>query len=170
RAPSQLAICTAACPTLPLTPITSTVSSLFGIPARRKPSIAVTKGTPIPAASSHDRFFGFSTTASTSTARCVAWVPSRRIPRSPEEPNTSRPIEPAGPSRKYRVGHQAGGGFDVGRIHRRRPDFDQNLVRGPRQRTPLDSWCERSRIVGLRRQTHAARLDGNRRPVWFFGG
>src|SRR5229473_2008194 len=68
------------------------------VPARRKPSIAVTKGTPIPAASSQDRLFGFSTTASASTARCVAWVPSRRMPRSPDEPNTSRPIQSAGPS------------------------------------------------------------------------
>ena len=98
RAPCQLAICTAAWPTLPLTPITSTVSPGFGMPARRSPSIAVTKGTPIPAASSHEMFLGFSTTASVSTTRCVAWVPSRRIPRSPEEPNTSRPIQSVGPS------------------------------------------------------------------------
>ena len=30
--------------------------------------------------------------------RCVAWVPSRRMPRSPDEPNTSRPTQSAGPS------------------------------------------------------------------------
>src|ERR1700752_2796192 len=52
RAPCQVAICTAAWPTLPLTPITNTVSPVFGMPARRRPSIAVTKGTPMPAPAS----------------------------------------------------------------------------------------------------------------------
>src|SRR6266702_4798728 len=69
HAPCQVAICTAAWPTLPLTPNTRTVSPLFGTPARRKPSIAVTKGTPMPAASSQDTAFGFSTTASASMTR-----------------------------------------------------------------------------------------------------
>ena len=140
RAPCQVAICTAAWPTLPLTPMTSTVSPGFGMPARRKPSIAVTKGTPMPAASSQEMLFGFSTTASASTARCVAWVPSRRMPRSPEEPNTSRPIAAgravdhhagivaARRARKHRIGHQPGRGLDVGRIDRGGLDLDQHLV------------------------------------------
>ena len=76
-------------------------------------------------------------------------------------------IVAAGGARKYRVSHQAGGGLDVGWIDRRRLDLDQQLVRGPRQRTPLDRGRERSRIISLRRQAHAARLDGNRRTVRF---
>jgi hypothetical protein len=75
RAPCQLAICAAACPTLPLTPMTSTVSPALGMPARRKPSMAVTKGTPMPAASSNEMLAGFSTAALASITGCVAWVP-----------------------------------------------------------------------------------------------
>src|SRR5262245_25330170 len=51
RAPRQVAIWVAACPTLPLTPMMSTVSPRFGMPERRKPSMAATNGTPMPAAS-----------------------------------------------------------------------------------------------------------------------
>ena len=76
----------------------STVSPGFGMPVRRKPSIAVTNGTPIPAVCFPGQISGFSTSASASTARWVAWVPLRRMPRSPDEPNTSRPIQSAGPS------------------------------------------------------------------------
>jgi hypothetical protein len=49
-------------------------------------------------------------------------------------------------------------------------DYAGIVIDGPRQWTPLDHGCERSRIVSLREQTHAARLDGNRRIINFFGG
>ena len=171
RAPCQVAICVAACPTLPLTPITSTVSPALGMPARRKPSIAVTKGTPMPAASSHEMLSGFSTTASASTTRCVAWVPSRRMPRSPDEPNTSRPIQPcravdhdarivaARRAREYGIGHQPGRGLHVGRIDGRGLELDQQIIFAARQRVRLDHGRDRRGIGGLRRQADAARLD-----------
>ena len=72
----------------------------------------------------------------------------------------------AGRARKHRVGHQTGGGLDVGRIDGRRLELDQHLVRGPRQPVPLDCERERSRIVNPVRQPHAARLNGNRRIIW----
>jgi len=74
-----------------------------------------------------------------------------------------------GRARKYGVSHQAGRGLDVGRIHGRRRDFDQHLVRGPRQRAPLDRRRQRCRIVSLRQQAQAARLDHNRLTMVFFG-
>ena len=56
------------------------------------------RGTPMPAASGMEMPAGFVRQASASTTRCVACVPSRRMPRSPEVPNTSRPMSSRGPS------------------------------------------------------------------------
>jgi hypothetical protein len=39
---------------------------------------------------------------------------------------------------KYRIGHQPGRGLDVGRIDRRGPDLDQQVVVAARQRVGLD--------------------------------
>ena len=72
----------------------------------------------------------------------------------------------AGRARKHRVSHQAGRRLDVGRIDGRRPPLDHQFMRGPRQRTPLDRRCERSRVVSLRGEPHAARLDRDRSVSW----
>ena len=77
-------------------------------------------------------------------------------------------IVPARRARKYRVGHRAGSGFDIGRIDGRRLEFDQHLVGRARQRTPLDPRREQGRGVGLGREAHAARLDRKRPTVWLF--
>jgi hypothetical protein len=128
-----------------LTPITSTVSPCFGMPARRKPSIAVTKGTPIPAASSHDRIFrllhhGIGLDGQMRGVGAVA--PDPEIARRAEHlaaDGAGRAVDhdpgvvAAGRARKYRVGHQAGRGLDVGGIDRRRLDLDQHFIDGPRQ-------------------------------------
>ena len=131
----------------------------------------------MPAASSQEMPFGFSTTASASTTRCVAWVPSRRMPRSPDEPNTSRPIQPCGSidhdarivaarrARKDRIGHQPGRGLHVGRIDGGGLDLDQQLVVGARQGPRFDHGRKRSRIGDFRRQAHAAGLDRDRLDI-----
>ena len=69
-------------------------------------------------------------------------------------------IVAAGRAREYGIGHQAGGGLDVGGIDGRGLDLDQQVVFAARQRVPLDHRRDRSGIVGLRQQAHAARLDG----------
>ena len=78
-------------------------------------------------------------------------------------------IVAAGRAREYRVRHQPGRGLHVGRIYRRRLDLDQHLVGGPRQRSPLDRWRQRSGIVGLGQQPNATRFDGDRRGIRFLG-
>ena len=160
RAPCQVAICVAACPTLPLTPMTSTVSPAFGIPARRRPSIAVTNGTPMPAASSHE--MPSASPPPLPPRPRDAWHGCRRggcrdrrmsrTPRgrsSPSGPHHDAGIVAARCAREDRVRHQPGRGLHVRWIDGGGLDLDQQVVFAARQRVRLDDRRERSGIGGL---------------------
>jgi hypothetical protein len=133
--------------------------------------IAVTKGTPTPAASSMESVAGFSTSAAVST---ITWLGMGAVAANAEiargsEHFQSQPFRgtadhdagkiAARGSGKHGIWHLAGRGLDVGPVHSRRLYCHDDFIALTRENPFLHCRGHRSGVGRLRIQTNGLRRE-----------